>query len=498
MKFVPTQQLRRSLRAALLGSAIAVATLGGVATAPAWAEVPMGGYADLVEKVSPAVVYIEVTGKQSEQATTGDAQPFGDTPFGQNAPLDDFMRHFFQNNPQFGQPDAQPDQGVMHALGSGFLISADGEIVTNNHVVDGASEIKVKLSDGREFAAKVVGTDPMTDVALIKLEKASGLPFATFGASDKLRVGDAVVAVGNPFGLGGTVTSGIVSAMGRNINSGPYDSYIQTDAAINKGNSGGPLFNTAGEVVGMNTAIFSPTGGSVGIGFSVPAQTIQTVVAQLKDHGSVNRGWLGVMVQPVTDDLAQALGMGSAKGEIVGSVQPDSPAAAAKLQSGDVIVAVNGTTVDDKHGLPLLIAGIPAGDSASLSILREGKAQEVKVTIGALTPEKLQMASAEGDASGQINKTLGISVMPLAPEIASQLGLGPDEKGLVVSKVEADGPNADRLERGDVIEAAAGQPVATPADLTLALAGVKDKSNVLLQIARKGSMMFVGAVMTAS
>lgn len=488
----------RSLRSLLLASTIATAAMGAVTNLPAWADVPMTGYADLVEKVSPAVVYIEVTGKPVEQAQVDGGQPFGATPFGQNSPMDEFMRRFFQNNPQFGQPDAQPDQGPMHALGSGFLISADGEIVTNNHVVDGASEIKVKLSDGREFTARVVGTDPMTDVALIKLEKASDLPFARFGASDKLRVGDAVVAVGNPFGLGGTVTSGIVSAMGRNINSGPYDSYIQTDAAINKGNSGGPLFNTAGEVVGMNTAIFSPTGGSVGIGFSVPAQTIQTVVAQLKDHGAVNRGWLGVMVQPVTEDLAKALGMDATKGEIVGSVQPDSPAAAAKLQSGDVIMAVNGKTVDEKHGLPVQIAALPEGQEADLSILRDGKAESVKVTIGALSPEKLQMASAGADTSGQINKTLGISVMPLDADAAAQLGLGPEARGLVVSNVAADGPNGDRLQRGDVIQAAAGQPVATAADLTLALSGVKDKSTVLLQIARKGSMMFVGAAMASS
>ncbi|MDZ4094112.1 MAG: Do family serine endopeptidase [Paracoccaceae bacterium] len=497
MPIFATRKFRTSLRAALLASTLAVAGLSGVAAVPAWAGVPPEGYADLVEKVSPAVVFIEVTSKAPQQSAEADALPFG-----QSSPLDEFMKRFGQTNPEqgrpdFGQRDAPRDGGVMRGLGSGFLISADGEIVTNNHVVEGATSMKVKLQDGREFVAHVVGSDPMTDIALIKLDKVTDLPIVNFGASDALRVGDAVVAVGNPFGLGGTVTSGIVSAMGRNINSGPYDSYIQTDAAINKGNSGGPLFNASGEVVGMNTAIFSPTGGSVGIGFSIPAQTIQGVIAQLRDHGSVTRGWLGVQIQAVTPDLAAALDLAKPEGALVADVQPDSPALAAGLQSGDVIVAVNGTVVDATHGLPTIIAAIASGDTAQLSILRDGKARGIDVTIGTLSPEKLQLASAT-PAPDQMAAPLGISVEPLLPQLAQQLGLPQDAKGVVISKVAADSPNADRLTAGDVIEEVAGTPVTSPEMLAAALAGVKNKAVVLLKLNRQGTPLFVGADIATS
>jgi serine protease Do len=485
--------MRQPLWTALLSSTISISALAIMVTAPSWADVPIAGYADLVEKVTPSVVFIEVTSKSTEPMAADGGQQFGHP-----SPFDEFLKRFGQGNPQFSQPNTPRGDDVMHGLGSGFLISADGEIVTNNHVVDGATIIKVKLDDGREFGAHVIGTDPLTDVALIKLDKASGLPFASFGASEKLRVGDAVVAIGNPFGLGGTVTSGIVSAMGRNINSGPYDSFIQTDAAINKGNSGGPLFDTVGQVVGMNTAIFSPSGGSVGIGFSVPAQTIQNVVAQLQDHGSVNRGWLGVQIQPVTEDLAQALGLTKPQGALVADVLPDSPALAAHLQGGDVILAVNGSVVDEKHGLPVIIADIAAGKTADLSILRGGKAQIVKVTIGALSPEKLQLASATGSDAAAMNAQLGISVEPLVPDFAAKLGLSPDAKGLFISEVAPDGPNANRLKAGDIVEEIAGQQVTTSAALTAALSGVKGKSSVLLKITRDGQPMFVGAALATS
>ena len=487
---------RLPVRAVLLATTLAVAGLGGLAATPGRADVPITGYADLVEKVSPAVVFIEVTAR-----TPGQVSMEGQQPFGQPSPFDDFFKRFGMPGPFDGQPQMPgqgPDGGVMHGLGSGFLISPDGEIVTNNHVVDGATAIKVRLSDGREMTAHVVGSDPMTDVALIKLEDASGLPTVKFGASDKLRVGDAVVAVGNPFGLGGTVTSGIVSALGRDINSGPYDNFIQTDAAINKGNSGGPLFNTAGEVVGMNTAIFSPSGGSVGIGFSVPAETIRSVVDQLRDHGSVSRGWLGVQIQRVNEDLAQALGLPKAEGALVAEVQPDSPAAAAKLQSGDVIVAVNGKAVDDKHGLPAMIAEIAAGQSAELKILRDGKPQTVTVTIGALSADKLASGSAQGNQPAPETLALGISVQPLEPDLAAQMGLPPDTKGLLVNEVAPDGPNADRLQPGDIVQEVAGKPVVSSAELTAALAGAKGKTAVLMRILRDGHPVFIGAALTTS
>jgi serine protease Do len=487
---------RLPVRAVLLATTLAFASLGILGANPSRADVPITGYADLVEKVSPAVVFIEVTARVPGQVRMESQQPFG-----QQSPFDEFFKQFGMPGPFNGQPQMPgqgPDGGVMHALGSGFLISPDGEIVTNNHVVDGATSIKVRLNDGREMTAKVVGTDPMTDVALIKLEGASDLPTVKFGESGKLRVGDAVVAVGNPFGLGGTVTSGIVSALGRDINSGPYDNFIQTDAAINKGNSGGPLFNAAGEVIGMNTAIFSPSGGSVGIGFSVPAGTIQSVVNQLRDHGKVDRGWLGVQIQRVNEDLAQAMGLPKAEGALVADVQPDSPAAAAKLKSGDVIVAVNGNPVDEKHGLPAMIADISAGQSAELQILRDGKPQTVTVKIGALSPETLASATDTGTQPAPEASSLGVSVQPLDPDLAAQMGLPPGTKGLLINEVTQDGPNADRLQPGDIVQEVAGKPVASPADLSAALADGKVKSAVLMRILRDGHPVFVGAAVATS
>ncbi|MEO6299665.1 MAG: Do family serine endopeptidase, partial [Paracoccaceae bacterium] len=478
---------RHPIRAALMVTALAV--LPAFATLPAFADVPPAGYADLVARISPEVVFIEVTGKDTRQMTEG-----GDNPMGQGSPFDEFMKRFGQPDQGQGQGQNQPDApngGIMRALGSGFLISASGEIVTNNHVVDGASSIKVRLQDGREFKAHVVGSDKLTDVALIKLDKAKDMPFAAFPPTDTLRVGDAVVAIGNPFGLGGSVTSGIVSAVGRDINSGPYDNFIQTDAAINKGNSGGPLFNTAGEVVGMNTAIYSPSGGSVGIGFAVPAKTIENVVAQLRDKGSVARGWLGVAIQPVTPDLAQALGLDTPGGAVVASVQPDSPASAAKLQSGDVILAVNGDKVDTIHGLPTLIANIAAGKTADLSVLRDGKTDTMSVTIGKLTPEKLQLASAPGNDTGSSTDTqLGATVEMLTPDMANGLGLPQDTKGVVVSKVAPDSPNADRLQAGDIVLEVEGHTVTTPADVNKLVAAAKDKGAVLIKLSRGGAPMF--------
>ncbi|PTE21556.1 serine protease [Cereibacter changlensis JA139] len=474
--------IRSSLKAALLASTIA--TAGVVSTAPVHAA-PFEGYADLVEQVSPAVVFIEVTAKSKEPA--GPAM---------SPQMEEFLRRFGQIDPRFRMPEAPQNEGVTRGLGSGFLISADGTIVTNNHVVADATSMKVKLQDGREFTAELVGTDPMTDIAVIRLKDAEGLPFVELDAADDLRVGDAVVAVGNPFGLGGTVTSGIVSAVGRNINSGPYDDYIQTDAAINRGNSGGPLFDTEGKVVGMNTAIYSPSGGSVGIGFSIPASTIQTVVAQLQETGSVSRGWLGVQIQPMTTDLAQALGLESTDGALVAAVQPDSPASASELQSGDVITAVNGTAVTEKRSLPTLIAAIPAGETAKLAVLRNGEDRTVEVKIGELSPEKLEMAAVE-DGADSSSAPLGVTVEPLAPELARQLGLDPEAKGVVISEVAADSPNADRLTPGDVIEAVAGKPVATPEALAKALREAEGDM-VLLKLNRRGAALFVGAEIASS
>jgi len=468
----------RSLRALLLATTLIGAGLGAVPAVPAWAYVPPEGYADLVDQVSPAVVYIEVTSTGHGSDQNNPAQ----------SPLDEFMKKFGQPgvNPQ--QPDNQP----VHGLGSGYVISSDGEIVTNYHVVENATEVKIKLQDGREFTAKVLGSDKLTDVALLKIDNVKDLPVVPFGDSSKLRVGDAVIAVGNPFGLGGTVTAGIVSAVGRDINFGPYDSYIQTDAAINRGNSGGPLFNTKGEVIGMNSAIFSPSGGSIGIGFSIPADTVQKIVTQLRDSGTVSRGWLGVQIQEINNDLAAALGLASSKGALVADVQPDSPALAAGIKKGDVIVAVDGKDVGKMHELPSLIAAIPADQIAKLDVMRDGKMKQIDVKIGKLSPEKLQMASA-APADTNTSDALGVTVQELTGDIAQELGLKDTDRGVVITRIEPNSPNIDKLQPGDVIQEAGGTAVSSPSELEKVLKVSSDRTAVLLRINRRGTPLYVGA-----
>ncbi|MXU64621.1 DegQ family serine endoprotease [Oceanomicrobium pacificus] len=484
MTQIPT--LTKSVRALAVASALGLTALTSTTAIPAYAHVPEGGYADLVEQVSPAVVFIEVT---STKPTPAAGRAIPDLPFPPGSPFEEFFRQF--GNPGMGQPQ-QP--APARGLGSGYIISDTGEIVTNNHVVEGATELKVTLEDGRVFEATLVGSDPMTDIALLQIEGAEDLPTVPFGDSDELRVGDAVVAVGNPFGLGGTVTSGIVSALGRNINSGPYDSYIQTDAAINRGNSGGPLFNEDGEVVGMNTAIFSPSGGSVGIGFSIPAKTVQGIVDQLRDTGTVERGWLGVQIQTVTPDLAGAMGLDTARGALVSDVQPDSPALKAKLKSGDLIVAVDGQPVEEMSDLPGLIAAIRAGTTAELTIIRNGEEMVLPVEIG-------KLAAAESGAPAQVepaSSPLGITVEPLTADLARQMGLDEDTSGVLVASVAPDGPNAGKLLPGDVIEEAYGKPVTSPADLAAAIKSADAQDKVLLRVNRGGNALYVGAEVAVS
>ena len=370
-----TQKPRRvtSLVVAALMGATAMGTLAPVLSSPAIASVAQlqTDYADLVAKVAPAVVLIEVTKKAEIQPANGQAIPPG-SPF----------EHFFE---QFGLPGMPGGQGgpapEMSGVGTGFVINADGKIVTNAHVVEGADKVTVTLADGRKVDAKVIGSDPATDIALIQAD-AKDLPTVSFGSSDTLRVGEGVVAIGSPFGLGNTVTSGIVSALGRDIRSGPFDNYIQTDAAINKGNSGGPLFNASGDVVGINTAIFSPTGGSVGIGFAVPADTAQRVIADLEGDGKVERGWLGVHIQPVSDDIAAALGMDKASGVLITEVTSDTPAAKAGLARGDIVTSVDGKPVVEPRDLTRLIATAAPGSEVTLGLLHGGKSSETKVTLG--------------------------------------------------------------------------------------------------------------------
>ena len=353
----------------VLAAALASTSVATLAPTTALA-IPAGGYGDLVETISPSVVFIEVSG------TTTQAAPQLDMPQGMPEEL---RKRFEQMMPQ-SQAQPQPVQG----LGSGFIISKDGQIVTNNHVVEGADSVKVKLSDGRTFDATVVGSDRMTDIALLKIEADVDLPTVKFGSSDAMRVGDEVVAMGNPFGLGGTVTTGIISAKSRNINSGPYDDFIQTDAAINRGNSGGPLFNNAGEVIGVNTAILSPGGGSVGIGFSVPSDLVQKIVADLADDGTITRGWLGVQIRPMTDEVAQVLGYGTPKGAVIEAVGDDSPAKKAGLEQGDIILSFDGTDITELRDLTRAVAETKPDAKADVVVLHKGKEVTRAVTIGTL------------------------------------------------------------------------------------------------------------------
>ncbi|MEQ6201786.1 trypsin-like peptidase domain-containing protein [Sulfitobacter sp. HNIBRBA2951] len=346
-------------RTLMLGTAMALAPMAAFA-------VPAGGYGDLVEDVAPAVVFIEVTGKQR----TADALP-------DNMP-EALRRRFEQQNPQ-----ARPQGG----LGSGFIISDEGQIVTNHHVVDGAQVVQVTLADGRKFDAQVVGSDPATDIALLSIKAEVDLPYVSFGTSETMRVGDEVVAVGNPFGLSSTVTSGIISAKARDINSGPYDEFIQTDAAINRGNSGGPLFNNEGEVIGVNTAIISPGGGSVGIGFAVPSDLVREVVADLSDDGTVTRGWLGVSIKPMSDEVAQVLGYDTATGAVIESVSKGSPAAEGGLRKGDIVLRFDEAEITTLRDLTRAVAAKNPEDSATITVLRRGKERTFDITIGTLAPQ---------------------------------------------------------------------------------------------------------------
>lgn len=363
---------------ALMGATALTAAAPAFVPQPAFAyAAPQGGYVDLVAKVAPAVVYIEVTKSAAPAEFSPENMP-------QGFPFDEFMRRF--GTPMPGQPDMQGNPygnvPAMQGVGTGFIISAEGQIVTNAHVVDGADRVMVTLADGRKVEGKVIGADAATDIALIKVDAGKDLPTVAFGDSTQLKVGQDVVAIGNPFGLGNSVTSGIVSALGRDINSGPFDNYIQTDAAINKGNSGGPLFNADGEVVGINTAIFSPSGGSVGIGFAVPSETAAKVVADLGADGTVERGWLGVQIQPVTEDIAAALGFDSAKGVLISNVTADTPAARAGLARGDIVLSVNGATVNEPRDLTRMIATDAPGAEVTLGLLRAGKPVDTVVTLG--------------------------------------------------------------------------------------------------------------------
>ena len=380
----------------------------------------------------------------------------------------------------------------MTGQGSGFFISADGYAVTNNHVVDGADKVEVTTDDGKTYTAKVIGTDPRTDVALIKVEGRTDFPFAKL-SDTKPRIGDWVLAVGNPFGLGGTVTAGIVSASGRDIGNGPYDDFIQIDAPVNKGNSGGPAFDVSGEVMGVNTAIYSPSGGSVGIAFSIPASTVKSVIAQLKDKGTVSRGWIGVQIQPVTADIADSLGLKKAEGALVAEPQANGPAAKAGIESGDVITSVNGEPVKDARELARTIGGLAPGNAVKLNVLHKGQDKTINLTLGQL-PNTIEAKADIGKDDGG-SATKGADVPKLGMTVApanSVAGAGKD--GVVVTEVDPKSAAAERgFKEGDVILEVAGKSVTNAGDVREAInaARADNKNSVLMRVKSGGSSRFV-------
>ncbi len=470
-----------SLRSDLLSRSEAISLFGGSEqqTAPAPSGAPtvtLPDFATLAEHISPSVVNISSTQEVKSRGGNPFGGPGGGGPGGEDDPFQEFYGPFERF---FGQPH-RPFKAK--SLGSGFVIDSKGFILTNNHVVENADEIIVKLANSKEFKAKVVGRDPKTDIALIEIKgDAKDLPAVNLGDSSTLRVGEWVVAIGNPFGLENTVTAGIVSAMGRHINQGPYDNFIQTDAAINPGNSGGPLLNSKGEVVGINTAIFSRGGGNIGIGFAIPIDLAKEIVPQLKDKGRVTRGWLGVMIQKVTPDIAESLGLDDAKGALVADVVKDGPAETAGLKQGDVIVEYDGKPVADSAELPLLVARTPVGKSVPLTIIRDKKRENVSVTIAELKEEE---EAGEGPAG--TSEDLGLAIQTLTPELAENLGLERGLKGVVVTQVDPSGPAGEAgLRRGDVILEVNRTPVkdASAYSKTLKAAG---KGKSILFLVRRG------------
>jgi serine protease Do len=449
----------------------------------------MPNFVGLVEAVKPAVVSIRVKSDISNQVTSSDggANPFEGTPF------ERFFRGFGapgQNpgqNPGKNGEESRPRHFYARAQGSGFFISADGYVVTNNHVVANAVKLEVVMDDGKVLDAKVVGTDPKTDLALVKVEGQS-FPFVSF-ADQAPKIGEWVIAMGNPFGLGGTVTAGIVSAQGRHIGSGPYDDFLQIDAAVNQGNSGGPTFNMNARVIGVNTAIFSPSGGSVGIAFDIPASTVEPVIGQLRKRGYVERGWIGVQVQPVSKDIADSLGMTEATGALISSPQPNGPAAKAGLKTGDIITSINGEKIKDSRDLARKIAGLAPSSVAQIGYLRDGQEQTASVTLGELKDQAAQ-APASANQPGNDTRTskLGMTVAPAS----RVMGIG--EQGLAVLHVDPNGKAAELgISAGDIILQIGGKEVSSPEDLVNALnaASKQKKQHVLALIRRNDREVFV-------
>ncbi|WP_345719864.1 Do family serine endopeptidase [Qipengyuania sphaerica] len=451
-------------------------------------------FADLTEQLQPAVVNISTRQRIEVQSNGGN--PFAGTPF-----------EGLFNQRRGRQDDAEPQYREGQSLGSGFLISADGYVVTNNHVVSpngrgSVEEISVTLPDGTEYEAELVGTDPQSDLAVLKVNRREDFPFVRFGNSGDARVGDWVIAIGNPFGLGGTVTSGIISSVLRSTGGGgAYDRYLQTDASINRGNSGGPLFDMQGNVIGINNAIISPTGGSVGIGFAIPAETAAPIVDKLVRGVEIERGYLGIQIQPVTEDVASSLGLPRNRGEIVQMVQPGEAAARAGIEPGDIVLKVNGRDVTPDQTLSYLVANIAPGTTIPLEVIRDGQRRSLNVTVGKRPSEEELRQSQMFDPDAEpeddmapsenevIEESLGLQVLPLTATIARQLGADANTRGLVIGAVDQNSDAARKgLRRGDIILTANYRPVVEVADLEKTVRGAQadDRDAVLLRVQRRG------------
>lgn len=489
-------------------AAVAVFGFGAPLAAPAFGQATAASpqvtgqisLADLAERVMPAVVNIAaVTTSDTRGRTLPQLPQLGpDTPFG------DLFEEFFNRRGQGQQGERQaPQQRRSQSAGSGFVIDASGIVVTNNHVIGDANEITVVFGDGLRLKAEVIGKDAKVDLALLRVKHDKPLPFVKFGDSDKMRIGDPVMAIGNPFGLGGSVSSGIVSARNRDIQQGPYDTYIQTDAAINKGNSGGPLFNMAGEVIGINTAILSPTGGSVGIGFAVPSALAINIVEQLREFGETRRGWLGVRIQNVDDATAEALGLGTARGALVAGIDEKGPAKPAGLEVGDVIVKFDGKEVKDSRDLPRIVAATPVGKDVPVQIMRKGKELAKTVKLGRLEDgEKVQQASAKPSsepAKPATTSALGLELSAQSDDLRKRYSIKEGLKGVVITKVDSNSNAADkRILVGELIVEIGQEPVNSPEDVTKRLEALKKegkKSALLLVSNGQGEVRFVAVTM---
>lgn len=433
-------------------------------------------FSAMVQAKLPSVVGIIATGSETEPVQ------------GQRPQLPPGLEDFFG----VPRPDV-PAQGPRQALGSGFFISVDGYVVTNNHVIAGATEIQVLVDQNRRLDARLVGTDPATDIAVLKIDGEGSFLATEWGASRDLQIGEWVVAIGNPFGLGGTVTAGIISAQSRDINSGPYDDFIQTDAAINSGNSGGPLFDAEGRVIGVNTAIFSPSGGNVGIGFAVPAHVAARIAADLRDDGRVSRGWLGVQIQPVSDAIAAALGLEDTTGALINDVTPNGPADAAGMESGDVVLSVNGDAMGDPRDLIFSVADLAIGEAATLTVWRDGEKQELSVEIAQQPGQQMPVAQTAPDDGDPDAPRLGASVSPLTPEVRAQFDISQSVEGLAIILVQSGSAAAlAGLSRGDIIVEADSAKVEEVSDILTALeAAQAEKRPALLRIYRGGAYRFV-------